>query len=245
MTAVMENGTVQVERSDFVPIPQLAVSDGDLLVIFLAADGVFFLEKTDDPWYQATDPLAIISKDGRDQVMYWSDEAASPMGCVQRYQYCNSGKKCGILGSLDDAVNSAWTLFNGVPGEYGSSLDPYSSDVAEISRFYHFINTLYTASNIYDMVSTLGPFALLSPQQLSGGLMGPLADNQWQLDISHWFAIRMASIQAAVVNTARGPNDKSLLQFFNVVSDESQLKMCKNQVSKVFLQLIFCCPQGY
>lgn len=230
------NGTVWLDQSHFVPIPQLYVSDADLLVAFLSPEGILFLNQTYDPWYRATVPGASFRYvQGDARRLYIPDEAASPMGCVQRYQYCNSSKKCGSLASLVDALTSVSTLFH-LPSGYIWSTADFSHQLdATAKRFAMFqsILVLQGATGLLELLSVLGPSSLLASQHLSQSLMGPLPDNQWQLDVSHWFAIILASMQASSVNTARGPTDEALLPYFVTIEDEYQREMCNNQVSKV------------
>ncbi|KAI7782645.1 hypothetical protein LA080_013133 [Diaporthe eres] len=219
-----------VPISEFVAIPQLTVSEADLLVVFLSPDGIVFMNKTDDIWYRGTIPRFRYSSRVGQRVMYMPGEAASPMGCVKRFQYCNSSKKCGSLASHQDAVTSAMPLFHESPSEYWSGY--HSSDQEAMqSRFDRFISAKSSSQDLYSVINCLGQSSLLSYQHLNHGMMGPLPDNQWQLDATHWFAMRMASIQAAYVNTARGPTDDVLLPYLTTTDDRNQITMCNNQAS--------------
>lgn len=229
------NGTVWIDDGDFESIPQLTVPDADLLVTFLSSEGTIFLNRTDDPWYRATVPYKVLKFLGGRSIVYTPDEAASPLGCALRYQYCNSSKKCGSLASFVDALSSAVSLFHENPSDLWSGSHASDRPDATARRFMMFQSIVRYSSDFYDLLSSLGPSALLSIQHLSQGFMGPLPDNQWQLDVSHWFAIRLASLQAAFINTARGPADEALLPYFNTIGDDVQLEMCNNQVSKAFI----------
>ncbi|KAK2613403.1 hypothetical protein N8I77_000321 [Diaporthe amygdali] len=224
------NGTVWDDDSEFLPIPQLSVPDGDLTVAFLSGNGVLYLNQTVDPWYRGTNPSRVVHYRGLDGniTLYGPEEAASPLGCVQRYQYCNALKECGSLASWHDALTSASTLFDQTPHdiEWSTETSPRLNAVA--SRFYMFESILNSASDLSDFPNSLGSSSLLSAQQYTQGLMGPLADNQWQLDVSHWFAMRMASMQAAFVDTAHGPRDESLLPYMSK-ANKYQQTMCDNQ----------------
>lgn len=231
------NGTVWISRSDFEPIPQLTVSDADLLLVFLSPEGVFYFNRTEDPWYRATVPTSPATFLDMEPVLYKPDEAASPLGCVQRYQYCDSSKHCGSLASHADALLSASTIFHSSPGDYWSDVDPSYRQDATNSRFLAFRSILRSSLDLYALISALGPSCLLSSQHLGQGFMGPLPNNQWQLDVSHWFAMGMASLQAVFVNNARGPNDEALLPYVDKSSDEYHRTLCNNQVSRTFIIL--------
>ena len=96
------NGT-SADPSTFTPIDELLRSDGDLVLMFLSGNGVYFYEKSNDPWYRAT-------RDNGNGI-YQTDVAASPLGCVQQFQFCDGGSKCGTLASLVDAAADAAPLF--------------------------------------------------------------------------------------------------------------------------------------
>lgn len=211
------------------------MSDADLFIVFLSGEGVLFLNQTNDPWYRGLRPLSTtLVIDGEySRPMYGSDEAASPMGCLQRYQYCNSEKKCGNLASSADALTSASPLFHEATSDIwsGGLLESNGTLDATRSRFNMFQLMLVSAFSLYDVLNVLGSSSLLSPQRLASGYMGPLPDNQWQIDATHWFDMRMAALQAAFVNDARGPSDESLLPYMLGPDDKYQQSMCNNQVS--------------
>lgn len=240
------NGTVWKDRSDFVPIPQLTLSDADLIIVFLSSQGVIYLNQTNDPWYRGIVPSTLQYSTGQ-RTIYTPDEAASPLGCALRYQYCNSDMQCGSLASYADAIASASTLFHLMPGEIWSDAEPARKPDATNSRFRMFQGTVSSISSLYEILVTLGSFSLLSSQHLSQGFMGPLPDNQWQLDVSHWFAMRMASLQAIFVSTARGLTDEALLPYKVTPNDGYQWEMCKSQVSnnsiveRIFRYPTLCC----
>lgn len=235
LTSRVANGTY-TNNSHFVPIPQLSVPDADLLLIFLSSDGIMFLNQTDDPWYRATVPGGSYQFDGAvKQSFYVPDEAASPLGCVERFQYCNSSKNCGKLASFIDSTVSALTLFHIDPDDVMSGVYETQRLDATARRFEMFQATLADSQDTSALLIALGPSSLLSLQHLMQGVMGTLPNNQWQLDVSHWFAVRLASIQAAFVNMARGPTDKTLLPYVETIGDEVQRVMCNNQVSSILI----------
>lgn len=243
MISRVANGTVWIDNGDFSPIPQLTVSDADLMAVFLSPDGVYFLNKTNDPWYRGIVPSRSFKFFSGGPGMqhpdtlhntYTPEEAASPMFCALRYQYCNSSKQCGSLASFIDALTSALSLFHGDPSEIWSSAESSHQPDGIMWRFNMFQNTIHSSTSLMDLINTLGPSSLLSTQHFMQGFMGPLPDNQWQLDVSHWFAMHMASIQAAFVTTAHGVRDEALLPYVSKPRNEYQWTMCNNQVSKTF-----------
>lgn len=228
-----------------MPIPQLTMSDADLLVVFLSPQGVSFVNQTDDPWYRGFVPRGTFNfpgDDGGQRPLYISDEAASPMGCVSRFQYCNSSKKCSNLASYTDTVTSALTLFHQTPREYWSG--NWNEPDATASRFDMFEVIMTSFPSLSEFINTLGPSSLLSSQHLNQGVMGPLPDNQWQLDVIHWFEMLMASKQAAFVSNAHGTTDETVLPYLETTDNEDQLTMCDNQVSNICVTTSCRHPEG-
>lgn len=76
----------------------------------------------------------------------------------------------------------------------------------------------------------LGPEALTSLKYISQGTMGPIPDNQWQLDVEYWWSTYLSSLQAGVVDTARGPSDPRLNPYKVQPLNSHMQNMCNNQV---------------
>lgn len=226
-----------MDGSDFARIPQLSVPDADLLVVFLSPEATVFLNKTEDPWYRATTPITSIGSQSPDRNLYASDEAASPMACLERFQYCNSSKECGSLASFKDALISALPLFHHNSSEFWGSEQLVHGTEPTSQRFDMFEIALTGSDRVSDLINTLGSSSLLSSQYFGQGFMGPIPDNQWQLDVSHWFAMHLASMQAAFVNIARGPTNEALLPYFIGPEDGPQQVMCNNMVSNTLFNL--------
>ncbi|ROW13909.1 hypothetical protein VPNG_03592 [Cytospora leucostoma] len=229
LQALTANGTAWIGPSDIVPIPELLPSDGDLLIVFLSGYGTYFLGQGEDPWYRAFVPSTPLHLAGGVRTLYTPEDAASPLGCVERYQYCNSNRICGNLTSFADALTSALPLFHEVTGDVWSGVARNHTLDAVANRFNVFQNILQSSSDLYDLLNALGSSSLLSQQHLAQGFMGWLPENQWKLDATHWFSMRMASLQAAFVNYAHGPTDESLLPYIEWPANKYARTICSNQ----------------
>lgn len=224
------------DNGTFTAIPGLFNPDGDIELIFLSSNGIEFYEKTSDLWYRATIPgdetHTILADQGQIQV-YQPEEAASPMGCVEQFQFCNpslSSNNCGPLASWADAQVEALPLFGITTEEMQSDDVPATSNTLG-SRYLWLIQVLAVSqAAIGTIIMDLGPDALTSLKYLSSGTMGPLPDNQWQLDVRYWWATFLASLQAGVVNTAHGPTDPALDPYKVLPFDSHAKDMCNNQV---------------
>lgn len=162
------------------------------------------------------------------QNVYLPEEPASPLACVEKYQFCNAGKECGPLsGKMPILIESA-SLFNLNISEVINQIVPEGPIE---SRFtWYFLVLFNMATDIDIILKNLGPKALLSQQSLLRGLMGPLPDDQWQLDVTYWWATRLASIQAGFVNTAHDTGNAALDEFRVRPYNSYMQDMCNNQV---------------
>lgn len=229
------NGSPYPDDADIDSIPELTRSDGDLVLIFLVGNGVEYMERNYDPWYRGWIPGGQNwSTTGSDisQPAYDPEEAASPLGCFQQYQMCNADEDhCGpIQGFLGLQIESA-PLFNlSEEAEQTNDFVPDNPDGQRYQWFTYIIG--YGASNIGSTINLLGASSLSSQQSMKGGWMGELPDNQWQLDVQHWWAIWLAAMQAAFVNFAVGTNEEDLQKYaIKPPSSSVRKSFCDNQVS--------------
>lgn len=124
-------------------------------LIFLQGNGVYFYKNTTDPWYRATQFGGLRSMGGSSdgpnstQSVYQPEEAASPLACVERYQFCNASKDCGPLAGKQTALPQAASLFN------ITAFDVYNNIVPDDpvgSRFYWFYLALFTMPTDLDVI---------------------------------------------------------------------------------------------
>ncbi|KAI1497320.1 hypothetical protein F5X99DRAFT_423614 [Biscogniauxia marginata] len=213
------NGSIH-PRAPFRPIKQLWRPDGDLNVVFLSSNGMPFLQRTLDEWYRATVPGPNITMDRYHSGLqsYTQDEAASPLACVEQQQLCffesNGTQVCTPLGPINDIPQHTEALVG---------------DRARLNYFIWMFNVLTSPSNgIGDLVSTLGGSLLLARSTMSSNAQGILADNQWQLEVQHWFATHLANAQQAFVRAAIGPSPE-LREFSTGPASAESHDMCRNQ----------------
>lgn len=226
--SLVTNRTISVNSSGFAAAPELFRPDGDTAIIFLVGNGIVFYEQTEDPWYRGRAlGYEIVGNEleGSHRI-YYPEEAASPLGCVQQFQFCNGAlapdKRCGPLAGWNDALHESEHLF----------------DVAGSGAAVHFhwvvtqLNNV--ATDLHTLLQTLGSKSLASNAKLFQGIMGRLPPNQWQLDVTHWWSTYLASVQAAFVATAIGPADPTgELEQYKLLPDNDQLRnLCNNQVRK-------------
>ncbi|KAI0469247.1 hypothetical protein F4859DRAFT_523049 [Xylaria cf. heliscus] len=208
--STIQNGTTREDDSAFKPRPELIQAGGDVNIVFLSGNGVLFSGPMNGTWYRATTPDTQITSTGFTGFVqgYIPDEAASPMGCVDQYQWCNNAypgeSGCGPLASLLDSIYGAAPLFN-----LTADLDPSSTTISAEpgARFIWSAMMLAEADGVSlaSILFTLGSGALASRGSLFGGVQYPLPEDQWQLDVTSWWNTMLALIQEVFVTVALGP----------------------------------------
>lgn len=218
------DGTVLQSISDFTPIAPLWDNATDVCLFFLSGNGVLFIDACHDPWYSAT----TIFESPNNETYYVSDELVGVLGCVSRYQFCNadpkSGKSCTPLAGYRIAVAATEALWQ--IHDHRSLLDVWLEDV------------MIFAVDVHNIVSVAGIASLKARDTLSGGLQGPLLNNQWQVEVENWYGAILAGFQKRTVDYATGPTEPALLQILQRPRTESERQFCQNVVS-VFFFILF------
>lgn len=234
------NGSTYIPSSSFEPAQDLSRRDGDVHIVFLSGNGVRFEQPVNDLWYRVTSPTRPFSNPEDPgsppyHPMYRPQEAASPMACLQQFQFCDGSKtRCGPLSSWVDARIGAEKLFGAIPGGKLPSADNHLA-----SRFYWFVALMAsTVPGLPDILQS-GPSSLASTRSIYSGVMGSLPNNQWQVDVMQWWATYLAGIQAGVISAASGFMDSSL-EHIRVKPYNTWIKnhVCHNQASSPFIGVI-------
>ncbi|KAI0402325.1 hypothetical protein F4802DRAFT_617985 [Xylaria palmicola] len=218
-------------QSDFGPIAELDRPDADLVIAFLSGNGVLFRQALDDDWYQATVPIATTESTpgSKPTLKYRPLNAASPMGCLQQMQWCNSAypkdRGCGPLASAHDAFHGAAPLFNLTTDEaFGlNSLRPYSSQAAGARLVWSVLAVLNSPASFLDVIiMNLGSRSLISQFQSNNGIQQPIPLDQWQDDVRHWCNTALASLQATFMKI-------TTTAFSQAPLTEEETKICQSQ----------------
>ncbi|KAI0857613.1 hypothetical protein F4860DRAFT_488914 [Xylaria cubensis] len=218
----------------FTPIPELARPDGDTTMAFLSGNGVPFGQLMDDGWYRATDFLTTISHSlaSGAQPVYRPSVAASPMGCVEQWQWCNSAHPkdsgCGPLAGLSDSLYGAAALFNLTSEELDSDR-PLSPEASGTRLIWPALLTLGYPTVLPSLLGHLGAKSLASQSRLYSGVQWALPKSQWQLDVIQWWNTILASVQASFVEAAQGSSDPEFRQYTAPPLNEEEQKLCNSQ----------------
>lgn len=100
----------------------------------------------------------------------------------------------------------------------------------QTDRWNWILGAMMQASpDIAALASSQPAQSLTSRKRLFGGLQGPLPDNQWQLDVEHWYASVLAALQEVFVDIATGPADAALAPLLLRPENEQQRRLCASQ----------------
>ena len=211
------NASFSPQSSSFEPIGNLfrTTKDSDLLLLWLSANDIIFTSEVNDDWYAAHRFYWNTSNsdfDGEDPPIYQSDEPASALGCKLQYEACGPGStsNCSVSGGILDLQNPT------IPAdsEAYSTITYVTNDFADMGN----------------VVTSLMASSLTARRGLNQGYQGPLPDNQWQFEVGFLHNIGLVSLQS-LVNSAIGPDDPNILQYFWQAPDSFQReKFCQNQV---------------
>lgn len=210
--------------------------DADTDLYFLSGNGIISSQFSNDEWYhlnRTPSTILILNSTAANSVQaYLPANPASPLGCINQYQFCNTAHQgtngCGPLASLRDAVAGALPFFDMTYDEFRNN--SFRSMTA--ARFLYFSNIYFAGYSPLPIrvLLQLGPTSLTSQKTLYGGIQGPLMTNQWQQDVAHWWDISMAIQQSVSLTQAYFPDDSALRNVrFNYTAPEFQ-KLCSNQV---------------
>ncbi|KAI1179955.1 hypothetical protein F4777DRAFT_355236 [Nemania sp. FL0916] len=223
----VENQTVVRSSIGFVPISSLFRHDADVTLVFLTGNGVIHSGPSADEWYRVSPTPQNVSQ--LTGVIYLPQEPASPLGCINQYQFCrDDARNCGPLASLADARSGAARLFNPRTSHEranSSADDPFNYFIAGFSEFQ--------SATMRELIQQLGSASLASKISLTAGLQGSLPSNQWQLDVMHWSDIMKASLQAAYLGISYfDPLNRSLIEYRTNFTSKALRTMCDNQIKR-------------
>lgn len=233
----MKNRTVYEVASNFMPIDLMFRDDAEIYIFFLLGNGVSYANPTTDDWYRV-DPKVYMKKNEGAPGSYTRDipvhrplEPASPLGCIDQYQFCNTAlpeaTRCGPLASKRDAIATVASLFHST---YANLTDRVATTETEARYVYFMENFFGNDRSVLGTTLRLGPSSLYSQRHLYNGIQGPLASEQWKLDVTHWWNISKAAMQGALLDMAYGPRDAAILQSHINFTSQHLQTLCQSQV---------------
>lgn len=206
--------------NEWEPIPELEVPNADISALFLEINDVFFSSPVADPWYNAQAGPRSGSTGLGNTTFYYSDQMVRTLGCAQQYQFCNPSLPKNIsctplMGIFEASRLAETTLFT----------DPKTRNTFHWSS----LAIMNMANGFNELITILRGGALLASDTLSGVGQFALPDNQWELELEHWFKTTLADLQRAVLDQATGPADKTAASFHSGPTTAEARAVCQNQ----------------
>jgi hypothetical protein len=210
---------IDYSTDQWIPIPELIVTDGVVTILFLSSNDVSFVNKTTDPWYSAQTFRGFSPDDGSTP-HYIHDDAVRALGCIERLQLCNpnlpANSSCTPLTGNSQAFQLGFQLWQ----------DPTQQAYFNWSTL--FINKVISPG-IPTIVNTIRMGVLQSRSKLFLGTQLFIPDNQWEVEMENFFKITLATLQRVVVDQATGPADPALLPTMAQPNITEQQKACAHQ----------------
>lgn len=195
------------------------------------------MEPSRDEWFRTRfsyGNLLVSAGDGRTgsgvTSVYTPDVPASPLACANQYQFCKADRDhCGPLASAIDAVLGAAPVF-GTTADMIANIN-LTEPVA--GRFQRLTSTLQAFPMQFGTIyPALGSESLEARQTLSNGVQELIQDDQWQREMTAWWATALAGLQAVFVETAAGVTYPGLEDYESYKPiEEFEKDMCSNQAS--------------
>ena len=145
-----------------------------------------------DPFFSAHQPFFYY---GVRQAGFTSDYYVNLLGCIEQYSFCNLNPAIG---------KSACTPLSGLyPTQY--AIDDNTVGFSPLQRAIAArISMGLVWSALYNSVTSEA--SLQAYNSLFQDSQGSLPNNQWQIEVTSWFNIALAKLQANVVQYASGPS---------------------------------------
>ena len=196
------------QRGTWTPVIELNRTDADVSIFFLNQNSIRYDAPVSGPLFQTETEASVYNPEMKYNVGYYY---TNTLGCVDQHQYFNpSPSRSGG----DDSQCTALTDYtSATQGLADLSLTDVQSNVsARISASLKYLNMHYAVYGRGASALRASELVRFGDEALYGGgtalISSPsLPDDQWQQEVSHWFALSMARLQEGVVGYATGPSD--------------------------------------
>jgi hypothetical protein len=219
-------GVLHAEGIPWQPDSVLNQTDSDITLMMLSQNDISYVERSDDPWITPQTEVetnTTIPGTNINVTLWLKSYEISLLGCLDQYQVCNpsmpSDSGCTTLGGLLSAANQAYTtkvkqlvfnseqtvttsrflnwpvdrsLYSNVDGRGGAALN------GELRQ-----RPSHTRLNL-TLKACLSTIASMMTYQ---NIQTHLPPNQWQIEVSTWFATSLAKEQTAVIEWATTPKN--------------------------------------
>lgn len=212
----------------FQPIPELQIASADLMLVFLSANDIGFVEPSNDDWYSAhvSLPQPYAPRDAPGQLsLYYRDDPVRVLGCTSHYQYCNPN----LEPDIGCTPLAGMLLAQGLGGRL------WQTEQQRAKFEWSAAAIQWNSFTPPEILYALGASALTGRYKLAHNVQAPLPDNQWQLEAEHWFKIILADLQRTIVEHATGPVDENAARGLIRPRTAEERSVCRNQVCSLCL----------
>jgi hypothetical protein len=206
----------QFPGNAWVPIPELNRTDADISIIMINPNSMRFMAPNYDPVFSAFEMMSYVDNQGLNHTWYLPQYEVSIIACAEQYQMCNP-------------VTGACTPLVGSMSLQQQSLSPaVGLNVVQQVIMDRILLTL-SFTSAYSTVYPRKDAALRVQEKATGLDQAPIPDNQWMIEVGHWFEAGLARLQRSIVEYATGPTN--IIPGLNVYlpNDVVSKAMCHSQ----------------
>jgi len=207
---------VSYAASSWQPIPELDVPNADISTFWLEQQGIGYLTPVKDPWFLAEHRVTSKTPAGV-RTVYTIKVPVHALVCTQQYQFCNP--------SLEK--NASCTPLMGI----SRAAETASSTIFANSNHDRFLWNLHGVVNnagFREIVTALKEGALLASDYTNTLGQFGVPDNQWELELQHWFGIMLAALQGSILEQATGPSIPGATSFHTPPRTAGERAACTN-----------------
>jgi hypothetical protein len=178
----------------WVPIPALNRTDADISIIMITPNSMRFAAPNNDPVFGAHEMLSYVDYQGQNHSWYTPQYYVSIIACAGQHQICNPN-----TGACTPLVGALPLLRQSLAPEVGLNVVQQGilDRIAVVAPY----------TSIYQAVNPRKDAALRAQETVTDLEQAPIPDNQWMIEVGHWFEASLARLQRGIVEYATGPTN--------------------------------------
>ena len=184
----------QYPGNAWLPIPALNRTDADVSIIMIAPNSMRFAAPNNDPVFGAHQLSSYLDYQGQNHSWYSPQYRVSVISCAEQQQICNPN-------------NGACTPLVGTMSLLRQSLTPEVGLNAVQQGIMERISVVVPYTSVYQTVHPRKDSALRAQETVTDLEQAPIPDNQWMIEVGHWFEAGLARLQRGIVEYATGPTN--------------------------------------
>jgi hypothetical protein len=220
-------GDTTGELSQFRPIPQLNVSDADVMLVFLSFNKAYE-SAVNDPWFSAQKAGPFPPRNGvttTNGTIFTRERPVTTLGCTERHQIC-TGTNSSSSTPTKCTPLMGWNQMSANPDGVVSLNLTARQDVTYGRVFQSAVDSMFFS--VLRGLRQRDP-PLLARRSIQGLVSLGLPDNQWQLETEYWHSLAMANLQRAVVGYGTG-QFAAKTDYINITASPEQAWLCQNLI---------------